>query len=386
MPYELEHILLHDEWTEADRTVLRQAFEADPALEAALRRWEELRAGAASRWESDVPSRAALVLLACQDRLDPAAMSENERSLLQEASARVDQAIRRHPAVEDVLGRIRTEADAFDREWARAFDRSGIASPAKTARGPLRKAVGSPSRGLRLARLSLAAAATIALLFVGRIWLNPAVPAPVMSFSAQTGMQVVSLEDGSRVRLAPQASLDVYFDESSTERRVRLHGDGFFEITSQARPFRVETDNALTTVLGTTFGVRTQEGTEVLLVSGRVSMAPTNEAGQGITLSPGQRGLLAPGDATPRVQEFTMPEGFEWSGLLIFRSTPMQTVVERLSDAFDLSISVSDDLKETPLTGTFESERGSTTILSIIASALGATVTERANGSLHVHR
>jgi ferric-dicitrate binding protein FerR (iron transport regulator) len=86
------------------------------------------------------------------------------------------------------------------------------------------------------------------------------------------------------------------------------------------------------------------------------------------------------------VQEFTMPEGFEWSGLLIFRSTPMQTVVERLSDAFDLSISVSDDLKETPLTGTFESERGSTTILSIIASALGATVTERANGSLHVHR
>jgi len=386
MPTPIEHILLRDEWTEADRLVLRRALEADPELGPAVRRWVALCRAAATQWDEGVPSRHALVLLACRNRFHPDDLTDEERVLLDDASAALDTALERHPAVSDVLERIRHEADAFDRAWSRSFEDKDASPRSAADRGPLRRASGSPSGPLRLVRLAVAAAAVIAILFVGRSWFGADIPGPTATYSAAATMQVVSLDDGSEIRLAPRSTLEVLYDEESDERRVRLIGDGFFDVAAGPRPFRVETANALTTVLGTSFGVRTANGTDVFLVTGRVSLASADDPGSAVVLAPGEQGTLAADADMPSVRTFATLDGFDWSGLLVFRNTPMASVAERLSEEFDVAITVSDDLKEAPLTGTFESERGSKAILDIIASALGARVTEQEDGSFLLSR
>lgn len=382
----IEHILLRDEWTEADRLVLQRALEADPELGPAVRRWVALSRAAAAQWDEGVPSRQALVLLACRERFHVDDLTDEERVLLDDASAALEASLERHPAVSDVLDRIRQEAVAFDLAWAQSFESTLDDSHTAADRGPLRRTGGSPSGPLRLVRLAVAAAAVIAVLIVGRSWFDTDMPGPMVTHTAAATMQVVTLEDGSEVRLAPHARLDVLYDEASDERRVRLMGDGFFEVAPGPRPFRVETSNALTTVLGTSFGVRTSNGTEVLLVTGRVSLAANDNPGTAVVLTPGEQGTLEANADTPSVQTFSTLDGFDWTGLLVFRNTPMAAVAERLSEEFNVTITVSDDLKEAPLTGTFESERGSKAILDIIASALGARVIEQDDGSFVVSR
>ena len=381
----IDDILLRDEWTEADRLVLRRALEADPDLGLALRRWVGLSKAVAAQWNEGVPSRHALVLVACRDQFHLDDLADEERALLEEATASLEVSLLRHPAVADVLERIRQEADAFDRAWTGAFGKRSAAQ-APVDRAPLPQVGGSPSGPLRLVRLAMAAAAVIAVLIVGRSWLDADPLVPTATYTAQEGMQIVSLDDGTEVRLAPDASLEVLFSVEHEERRVRLQGDGFFDVAPGPRPFRVETSNALTTVLGTSFGVRTVRGTEVHLVTGRVSLASADNPEAVVVLSPGEQGTLEDDADLPVVRTFSTLEGFDWTGLLVFRNTPMATVAKQLSEAFDVTITVSDDLKEAPLTGTFESDRGSKAILDIIASALGARVTEQEDGTFHLSR
>lgn len=391
MPTPLEHILLRDEWNEDDDLVLRRAVDADPALGAALHRWIALSAEAASRWEAEVPSREALVLLACQDRFTSAELNTEERVLLEAASGALSTALERHPAVRDVLDRIGQEANAFDQAWAASIVEPTATPRLRTDRSSVRRGMadtkhGSPSGSLRSIRLAMAAAAVFAILMVARSWPGTDGPMPTATYTTQEAMQIVHLDDGSEVRLAPRTTLEVLHDETSEERRFRLQGDGFFEVAPGPRPFRVVTSNAVTTVLGTTFGIRAGDGTDVLLVSGRVSLASLEGIPDAIVLSPGEQGTLRPDKRIPQVQPFDILDGFEWTGLLVFRNTPMQTVAERLSEVFDVPITVSEELREAPLTGTFESDRGSKVILEIIASALGATLTERPDGGIHVSR
>ncbi len=391
MPTPLEHILLRDEWNEADDLVLRRAVDADPALGVTLHRWVALSAEVASRWEAEVPSRKALVLLACQNRFTSAELNAEERALLDAASGALSTALERHPAVRDVLDRIGQEAIAFDQAWAASIVEPTAPPRLRTDRSSVRRRTagtkhGSPSGSLRSIRLAMAAAAVFAILMVARSWLDTDGPMPTATYTTQEAMQIVRLDDGSQVRLAPRTTLEVLHDETSEERRVRLHGDGFFEVVPGPRPLRVETSNAVTTVLGTTFGIRTGDGTDVLLVSGRVSLAPLAGTHEAIVLSPGEQGRLRPDKRIPQVGTFDILDGFEWTGLLVFRNTPMQAVAERLSEVFDVPITVSEELREAPLTGTFESDRGSKVILEIIASALGATLTERPDGGIHLSR
>lgn len=380
MPVSIEHILLLDEWSEADRLAVRAAIEADPDLGLALRRWFQLSNETVRTWELEVPSRSALVLLACRDRLDPSDLNEDEHALVTDAAQDLDSVLARHPAVDDILKRIRQEASDFELAWSQSFEASRTRD-----RGPLNRSNERPSGPLRIIRLAVAAAAIIAVLVVARSYFGVDADGPVITHTAQNSMQVVALDDGSLVRLAPSATLEVLYDDASQERLVRLDGQGFFDVAPGPRPFRVETSNALTTVLGTTFGLRTAQGTEVTLVTGRVSLASLSSPDEAVILAPGEQGVLLPGARQAEIRAFSTLDGFGWSGLLVFRNTPMSTVAEKLSETFEVDISVSDDLSDAPLTGTFESDRGSKAILDIIASALGAKVRENEDGSFHIH-
>src|SRR5699024_4703253 len=71
------------------------------------------------------------------------------------------------------------------------------------------------------------------------------------------------------------------------ERTVTLQGEAFFEVTTTGEPFKVLTRNALVTVMGTRFNVRspaknTKARTTVFLEEGKVSFAPRHHQDQTI--------------------------------------------------------------------------------------------------------
>lgn len=379
MSYDLEHILSLDEWTDADRDAVRSAVLTDPDLRRALQRWFALSATVSEQWHADVPSRNALVLLACRERWDAADLSTDEQSLLNEAASRLDQAAENHPALSSILDRIKEEATAFESAWNDAF----VPVSRAADRGPL-QSDRTTSGPLRLVRMALATAAVVAMIFVGRAVLTTDGGGAFAVYAPADSAEKVTLVDGTEVRLSAGSRLDVFFDDASNERRVLFEGSAFFDVAEGPRVFQVETANAVTTVLGTSFGLRTDGGTDVTLVSGRVSLASIAAPEQATILTPGDQGVLPENASEVVVQPFTQMEGFDFAELLVFRNTPMNEVVERLSKEFEVSITVSDDLAEAPLTGTFESERGTKAILEIIVSALGANLDENEDGSFHI--
>lgn len=101
----------------------------------------------------------------------------------------------------------------------------------------------------------------------------------VRSFTNPKSQQLlVNLPDGSSVVLSKGSSLQYDMHGGEFQRKVRLAGEGFFEVAKDpAHPFFVYTSHLTTRVLGTSFLVRSFEGEPKATVSvrtGKVSVTP----------------------------------------------------------------------------------------------------------------
>jgi transmembrane sensor len=106
------------------------------------------------------------------------------------------------------------------------------------------------------------AAALLIVTLVG-VWLFPTnqdIP-PIHSFTAEKSVETFYLPDSSRIWLNAGSSLSYEEGFGQTERRVRLRGEGYFNVSvDKARPFIIQTDNALVRVVGTSFNLREDIG------------------------------------------------------------------------------------------------------------------------------
>lgn len=81
------------------------------------------------------------------------------------------------------------------------------------------------------------------------------------------------LSDGTRIFLKNGAILSYNEDFNQKERDVCLKGEAYFEVSHNADiPFQVKTDQAVVRVLGTSFNVKAEDKTEVVLEKGRVAL------------------------------------------------------------------------------------------------------------------
>lgn len=193
-------------------------------------------------------------------------------------------------------------------------------------------------------------AACLAFFFVPMLTLR--LQADAMTGTAE--VSVLTLDDGSTVRLGPEAALKLDF--SGPERRVTLlAGEALFSVTHDPRrPFRVVTPDATTTVLGTRFDVSMLGGdTAVVVVEGHVQVAARSGT-QSFDLLPGDWVRIgrdaAERGADPRGYLIVGPEG-----RLSVRNRPVAEVIDRLRPWFAGRIVIADQsIGRQPVTGVFD--------------------------------
>ncbi|AYV48743.1 hypothetical protein CFHF_17305 [Caulobacter flavus] len=156
----------------------------------------------------------------------------------------------------------------------------------------------------------------------------------------------IALADGSSIRLNGQSQVRVQLGEH--ERRLRLKGEGFFEVApDKSRPFSVEVDGVRVTAVGTRFNVdqhQTAAGTvvEVEVFEGVVRVAGKGDpvhvrAGELARVSGGivQRTVLA----RPELETDVPPWAKGW---LEFNEATLASVVADLERATGVQVTLSD--------------------------------------------
>jgi ferric-dicitrate binding protein FerR (iron transport regulator) len=160
---------------------------------------------------------------------------------------------------------------------------------------------------------------------------------------------VVWINSGSYIRFA---------SGFSNKRHIDLTGKAYFEVTHDtAHPFSVSFVNGNIEVLGTKFSVTSNDNGNfaVTLVEGKVK-AHVSRNNKSVILAPNQ--MLMVNDTGLTVKDVNAANEVAWvDGKLIFRDTPFSDVTKKLSEWYNVDISIKDnDLKDLTYRGMFKDE------------------------------
>lgn len=249
---------------------------------------------------------------------------------------------------------------------------SDDAGPHRTGRGRTRS-LGRSSRkrpiGLAAAAITLCLAVAVGPQALLRL------QADLVTTTAE--LQSATLEDGSRILLAPESAVELRFSETAREVHL-IQGQAFFEVERDlATPFRVIAGETVVTVLGTAFEVDFAGGTgRVAVQHGRVGVAAAgNRSHPAVELGGGE--WLLTGDAGAAARGHLAPEGIAaWrNGELIIRDRPVSEIVAVLRRYHRGAILLQDEAFAARRISGIYSLGNPAETLSNLAAAHGAKVT-----------
>lgn len=382
MPSRYDDPALFEALDAEEREALRRALGTDADAADALALWRALRARLGTDLRRDLPDFDLLTLYALGD--EPAALAPEEEARLIAARPALEEALAEHPALHDVVRRIRADRAAFDATWP---DEPTVAPNSQTdlatvvgQRAMDRKAA-RPPRARRWAWRSAVAVAVVAFAALSVYLLQRDAGFEIYETAAGE-MRTVELADGSTVRLAERSRLMV---EAEGARLVRLTGEAVFDVLPNGEPFAVETPTALTTVLGTTFGVEASEiETEVVLASGSVALASRAAPDAAVRLEPGQRSRVVGAQDPEPPSRTDVAETLAWTGTWYFQATPLRDIAERLAAHYGVGIEAAPELAAERVTGPFSSEASVEETLRALALALDARVEGSATSGFRI--
>lgn len=146
---------------------------------------------------------------------------------------------------------------------------------------------------------------------------------------------LITLPDGSRVKLNAESSLEYHADFAQT-RRVTLTGEAFFDVVRDTlRPFVVSAGKVQVRVLGTSFNVQafpSEENTMVAVASGAVLVQNGPEkSGPMSQLRAREMVRVSRQDGTFAESNFDPAEALAWKdGILTFQQASFKEIVHRL--------------------------------------------------------
>jgi transmembrane sensor len=248
----------------------------------------------------------------------------------------------------------------------------------------------APSRMLSRWRFPvplLAAAATVLIVVTGWLALRgnkPTAPSVLTTRGYATGIGAIDsirLADGSLMVLGPASFASIAADFGSTERRIDIRGDAYFEVVHKASsPFVVHVGQAVVRDVGTRFAVRSDDaqGVIVAVAEGAVSLSTKDSVSPHLLLQAGQRGAVRPDRPPERLGTGAVNEDLAWMrGQLVFRESPMTEVVSSLRRWYGIDLRFEDRSFATRhITATFSGEPPDR-VIEVIRLALGARIERR---------
>jgi transmembrane sensor len=175
--------------------------------------------------------------------------------------------------------------------------------------------------------------------------------------------RVVTLRDGSFVKLAPGSRLRTTFSESY--RRATLLGRAFFAVAhDEARPFIIRAGSAETRVLGTRFELaQTAGGVRAIVVEGVVNLS--NKEGS-VDVPAGSLGQASGGRAPTVRQAADIYALLDWpEGVMLFQATPLAEVARAVERRFGKKVEVVGDLRTVRISGTLEEDSFGGAVLTL---------------------
>lgn len=191
---------------------------------------------------------------------------------------------------------------------------------------------------------------------------------PLNEFITPAGQRaMVKLYDGTNVWLNACSSLRYQNVFSSTERRVHLDGEGFFDVShNPEQPFIISVGKFDVEVLGTKFNIFSYPGQDdfvVSVVEGTVKIyQPTNKENS-MKLNAYECATLS--DNKLIKTKFRNTDFLLWKdGIYIFDDLPFQDMVKKLELYFEVRIDINNaKLREYKFSGKFRQADGVESIL-----------------------
>jgi transmembrane sensor len=157
--------------------------------------------------------------------------------------------------------------------------------------------------------------------------------------------RIITLADGSVVRLNRNSTLEISDDKSDESRMIWLDGEAFFDVTHNPdRMFVVHAGDAVVEVLGTSFNVKRGKQVMVAVQDGLVSFRHQNhDERSAARLTAGQLGLLSEGSNDVKIEETDIENYMSWkNGYLNFSSMPFDQVLRQLERIYGVTHELQD--------------------------------------------
>lgn len=190
-----------------------------------------------------------------------------------------------------------------------------------------------------------------------------------------------TLPDGTQVALNSGSSLEYPSRFTGKERKVRLKGEAFFEVSHDAeKAFVIDAEDLEIRVLGTSFYVNTasdNNNMEVALMSGSVKL---EYRGKQMLLEPGEKAVVLRQYGEIVKQPNKDPNLLAWkTGILRFNNTPLSDIIDVLQKVYHKDIrAVNPEILHCRITATFEGE-SLQEVLTVLQSTIDLQV--RPNGN-----
>lgn len=172
--------------------------------------------------------------------------------------------------------------------------------------------------------------------------------------------RLVTLSDGTSVRLNSNSSIEVpeYFPPN--ERDVKLEGEAWFDVArDENRPFSVQADDATIRVLGTEFNVKVDSlsrNVQIAVAEGRVSLSnKSNKEGRGAILTENTFAILNLDNEEILIEQTQVDNYLSWiSGRLYFYNEQLWVVSRYLERIYNVNFRFEEEqLKNLPLSTDF---------------------------------
>ncbi|MET0637069.1 MAG: FecR domain-containing protein [Chitinophagaceae bacterium] len=235
------------------------------------------------------------------------------------------------------------------------------------------------SRKVAASILLVVGAALTGYLFI----FKPASTPKTLAVVTTTLVRADTLPDGSVATLNKYSSISYPSKFKGTTRPVKLEGEAFFKVTpDKEKPFIIKVNEVEVKVVGTAFNVKSSSGnTEIIVESGIVQVI---SGGKLVELKAGERVMVAKDSVENKVVSDDKLYNYYVSRTFICDNTPLWKLVDKLNEAYESKIIISDPrLRKLPLNVTFN-EESLDMILKVVSQTLLVQVSKE-DGQIIIH-